>query len=598
MNQHIFIFSIGPVQSFIAEARRTADLYAGSSILSQLSDAAANTITKPHQLIFPHSATLNNKTGTPNKLVAVLEIEAGQDVAEVIKNIANKAQKAAEKCWYDMSATAFTQLLMQLGLQDPTFHTLWERQKKSLLEFYWVALPLEGGYIETYRRVNEALDARKRLRLFNQSIEEDLKDSLSGQRQALRTQNENAVEFWKRIAQRPNERRVKEHERLDTIAAIKRFGVNSDSFPSVSTIASMDHALALDEADKQSLAGKIAATGAFYTVGDFGRGFPYDGDLFYTATYSKQRLKTSYDLEQANGVQPVVDELKRLYAKVGHIPSPYYAILVMDGDKMGKHLDHCDDQGQHQEISKRLGKFADSVDRLVEGHHGRLVYAGGDDVFAFLPLRTALTAAAKINQRFEDTFPDWQSFGKKSFPFTMSAGIAVVHHMAPLDWALAEARAAEKAAKKQYGRNAIVVRLLKRSGDSKQMGGRWETVPLVQQWHGYFKDERLSSRMAHDLLAHAEVITAVPDAHLSTIKLMLKRHKATDKPKALSTEQLEELANQLGAWVKKHDDIVPSKIVPSQNPAESEDNKIKQGLTELGLWLTFARFMAQGGRDE
>lgn len=595
-HEYVFIFSIGPVQSFIAEARRTADLYAGSYILSQLSAAAAKTITAPHQLIFPHPDIVDNETGTPNKLVAILQIGDGQNVVEIIKTIAGKAQETVETCWHDMSAIA----LMQLGLQDPKFHALWERQKKSLLEFYWVVLPIEGDYIETYRKANEALDARKRLRLFNQVVEEGLKDSLSGQRQALCTHEENTKRFWQRVRQAKveNRRRVKEHERLDTIATIKRFGVGSDSFPSVSTIASMDYALALDEADKQSLAGKIAATGAFYTVGDFGRGFPYDGDLFYTATYSKQRLKTSYDLEQANGVQPVVDELKRLYAKVGHIPSPYYAILVMDGDKMGKHLDHCDDQGQHQEISKRLGKFADSVDRLVEGHHGRLVYAGGDDVFAFLPLRTALTAAAKINQRFEGTFPDWQSFGKKSFPFTMSAGIAVVHHMAPLDWALAEARAAEKAAKKQYGRNAIVVRLLKRSGDSKQMGGRWETVPLVQQWHGYFKDERLSSRMAHDLLAHAEVITAVPDAHLSTIKLMLKRHKATDKPKALSTEQLEELANQLGAWVKKHDDIVPSKIVPSQNPAESEDNKIKQGLTELGLWLTFARFMAQGGRDE
>ncbi|MBK7917060.1 MAG: type III-B CRISPR-associated protein Cas10/Cmr2 [Chloroflexi bacterium] len=580
MNQYVFIFSIGPVQSFIAEARRTADLYAGSHILSQLSAAAAKTIAPPHQLIFPHPNTLDKETGTPNKLVAVLQIESEHDVAGVIKNIADKAQKAAKDCWFGMSSKA----LFELGLQDPEFHPLWERQKNTLLEFYWVALPFEGGYIKTYKKANEALDARKRLRLFGQAAEEDLKDSLSGQRQALRTHEEDAEKFWKRIrqAKAENKRRVKEHERLDTIAAIKRFGVDSDSFPSVSTIASMDFAMALDEADKQSLVNKIAATGAFYTVDDFGRDFPYDGDLLYTATYNEKRLTDSYGKAELD-VRPITEELKRLHKSVG-APSPYYTILVMDGDNMGKHLDQCKNEEQHQEISKQLGIFADSMTHVVAKYMGSLVYAGGDDVFAFLPLSTALPAAAEINQRFQETV-DWQTFGEQ-FPFTMSAGIAVVHHMAPLDWALAEARATEKAAKNQYGRNAIVVRLLKRSGDSKQMGGRWSTVPLVQQLYGYFKEEKLSSRMAHDLLTHAEVTTGVSLAHSPMIKLMLKRHKSKDKSKGFTDVELDQLADELSQWVLHHEAIVPPK------------DDVKQGLTELGFWLTFARFMAQGGQDE
>lgn len=579
MTQYVFIFSIGPVQSFIAEARRTADLYAGSHILSQLSATAAKTITAPHQLIFPHPDTVDKETGTPNKLVAILHIDEGADAVEAIAEIAQQAQKAAEKRWHDFSAVA----LMQLGLQDPKFHPLWERQKNNLLEFYWVALPVEGSYIATYRKANEALDARKRLRLFNQAAEEDLKDSLSGQRQALRTRRENAVEFWTTIANRPNERRIKEHERLDTIAAIKRFGV-SKTYPSVSTIASMDFVHRLDPADKQRLVEKIRATGnLFYPVDDFDRGFPYDGDLLYTATYKEKRLADSYGKAEVEA-RPIVEELKRLYKEVD-TPSPYYAILVMDGDKMGKHLDQCKNEAQHQEISQRLGKFADSMSRVVADNKGSLVYAGGDDVFAFLPLSTALPAAAEINRRFQETFADWQQLGQQ-FPFTMSAGIAVVHHIAPLDWALAEARGAEKAAKNQYGRNAIVVRLLKRSGDSKQMGGRWDTVPLGQQLYGYFKEEQLSSRMAHDLLAHAEVTTAVSLAHSPMIKLMLKRHNSKDKGKRLPDVELDQLEDKLSKWVFEHEAVVPLK------------GDVKQGLTELGLWLTFARFMAQGGQDE
>jgi CRISPR-associated protein Cmr2 len=578
---YILIFTIGPVQSFIAEARRTADLYAGSDILSQLSAAAAKTIQAPHQLIFPHPATLQKKMATPNKLVAVLQVEAEQNGADVVKTIAENAQKAAEKCWHNMTGDA----LMQLGLQDSKFHPLWERQKNNFLEFHWVALPVEGDYTRAYREANEALDARKRVRLFNQSPEEELKDSLSGQRQALRTNKEDAQHFWARIAQRPHERRVKEHERLDTIAAVKRFGIKSDSYPSVSTIAGMDFVLALDHEDKKSLMGKIYATGGlFYTVTDFGRGFTYDGDLLYTNTYKEKRLASNYGQAEVD-VHPITEELKRLYKKVGFVPSPYYAILVMDADKMGQHLEACRDKEQHQTISQRLSAFAEDVEDVVKSHHGSLVYAGGDDVLAFLPLSTALRTAHDVNGRFGEIFTDWQELGQE-FPFTMSAGIAVVHHMAPLDWALSEARAAEKVAKNQYGRNAIVVRLLKRSGDSKQMGGRWETVKLVNELQNYFKEEKLSSRMAHDLLAQAEVTTAVSLAHSPLIKLMLKRHKTKDRRIAFTEAELEQLINEFSTWVIKHELIVPPK------------EEVKQGLTELGLWLTFARFMAQGGQDE
>ncbi len=35
MNNHLFLFTLGPVQSFIAQARKTQDLYAGSETLSR-----------------------------------------------------------------------------------------------------------------------------------------------------------------------------------------------------------------------------------------------------------------------------------------------------------------------------------------------------------------------------------------------------------------------------------------------------------------------------------------------------------------------------------------------------------------------------------
>jgi CRISPR-associated protein Cmr2 len=42
----LFIATIGPVQPFIASARRTRDLYLGSTLLSELSKAAARKIAE------------------------------------------------------------------------------------------------------------------------------------------------------------------------------------------------------------------------------------------------------------------------------------------------------------------------------------------------------------------------------------------------------------------------------------------------------------------------------------------------------------------------------------------------------------------------
>jgi CRISPR-associated protein Cmr2 len=53
--KYLFLVSIGPVQEFIASARRTRDLHFGSWFLSELSRAAASAINAQNgsSLIFP-----------------------------------------------------------------------------------------------------------------------------------------------------------------------------------------------------------------------------------------------------------------------------------------------------------------------------------------------------------------------------------------------------------------------------------------------------------------------------------------------------------------------------------------------------------------
>lgn len=74
MTQHLLIVSLGPVQDFIASARRCQDLWFGSWLLSDLSRAVAQGIEAAageRSLIFP-CAPDNEKVSVANKIVAIL----------------------------------------------------------------------------------------------------------------------------------------------------------------------------------------------------------------------------------------------------------------------------------------------------------------------------------------------------------------------------------------------------------------------------------------------------------------------------------------------------------------------------------------------
>ncbi len=54
MKEHLLLVTLGPVQEFIAQARRTRDLWYGSHLLSELGRAAARALVAGGaQLVFP-----------------------------------------------------------------------------------------------------------------------------------------------------------------------------------------------------------------------------------------------------------------------------------------------------------------------------------------------------------------------------------------------------------------------------------------------------------------------------------------------------------------------------------------------------------------
>jgi len=278
----IVIFTIGPVQSYIAAARRTQDLWAGSRLLSDIMKHALDA-APPDAIIFPQ----RDKAGQwpdslPNRAVVIVPTGQG---AVVAKQMADSARlrwtgvAAAVRDWFA------TKVIAPDGQWD--WRAIWERQVKDWLEVYWVACPWDDaaeGYGGAYRRASELLDARKLARHFPDHREYDVKSTLDGAYQALRGQGEGkafaAAAFWEKAASSAPRGDVRRGERLSAIDLIKRFAQDADQlrddkmrFPSTSSIACADYRLALmrcwlDNVGKPDTPGTAAAVTSFVAALD------------------------------------------------------------------------------------------------------------------------------------------------------------------------------------------------------------------------------------------------------------------------------------------------------------------------------------------
>lgn len=312
----------------------------------------------------------------------------------------------------------------------------------------------------------------------------------------------------------------------------------------------------------------------------------------------------------------------------------------------------------HAAISHALANFAlHCVQQVVEDRYpGRVVYAGGDDVLALLPADCALAAARELRalysgeaevivdadgafEQVQVKFGDPRCTGYLDLddevlltmgPFaTASAGIAIAHHQAPLDSVLAAAREAEHAAKETYGRNAICVYALKRSGEALRVGSRWyypdevtDPIGLFGELRAHFREGRLSSKLVYEVHSQARALPLSPTqirrsgssmplvvplaAVKGALKRLLVRHKGDHVSREEARQRAKDLAPRLAAWAHALDqhraDWEKDWLKQHQHDWREpdpldEDYAPQPGPVELGKWLLLARFLETGGEE-
>jgi CRISPR-associated protein Cmr2 len=229
MPDAVLRFTFGPVQAFIAEARRTADLYAGSHILAELARAAARSLQDAGaELVYPADLGSGDP---PNVIVARVPWEDAEQLAE-------RAAAALQTRWEQLASEALAKIASYAPLDD-ALRAQWQAQTGDVWEIYWAAARIEqDDYATAFHQAQAGVAALKKTRTFTQRAEAGAKDSLGGNRAALAPAGQDPRAFWRAVRRHPQGARlVGEHERLDAVSAVKRFAYSEEAYPSVPTIA-------------------------------------------------------------------------------------------------------------------------------------------------------------------------------------------------------------------------------------------------------------------------------------------------------------------------------------------------------------------------
>jgi len=479
-------FSIGPVQEFVAQARRTRDLWAGSWLLSYLSETALAAAEKaggtsviPYRevdVIGVVSSVNMPVGGCPNRFELEFDDEGG-----AIKG-AEAATNAFRVAWQAIADTVWEQIVIDIADKGNGTQKIWERQVSHFWEISWIVGTPEGTTLGF-----EAA-ARKHFRNVPATEEPGLKCSLMGNMQELsghfgRGTGEQQSKFWEAVSKhkkvgmhdlRPN------GERLCAIALIKRLFpkviteavpgadealTTQSSWPSTAFFSAHSFLAELDQEVGEGYVEKVTKAGIGQGEREAAKvhGVPW-ATIDAQAWYRSGLQQNDWGIETVEGLRRPLSDL---YKKSGLEPLPCYAMLIMDGDSMGSLLQKL---GDPRELSRCLGRFAAEVGEIVSKRNGRTIYAGGDDVLALLPPREALQAARELAEKYT------QAFGGNSAA-TLSGAIVFAHWRYPLRQVIREAHGLlDGVAKEATGRDALAIGILLGSGMNAIWSAPWKVI--------------------------------------------------------------------------------------------------------------------------
>ncbi|MEN7546976.1 type III-B CRISPR-associated protein Cas10/Cmr2 [Rapidithrix thailandica] len=485
-NKYLFLFTISSVQSFIAQARKTQDLFAGSQILSELIDAgmrATQAYFEHCEYIFP----VKNTSSKPNRFL----VEVGnpkEDFINIGKNIKEHVQ-------------AKLVALASENLKEKPKPNGFDEQLAQVLDIHWAFVKISDyeNYAKAYEALEQLLGSVKNVRVFEQYQYQEVggetiigekgrKCNLDGENNALFFGIGTREKYYTLNGLKKDISKIgkaSQNEGLSAISFVKRFSEFKDKngneikFPSTAKVALIHDIELLSKTTDVDKLNAWLAFQHFFKNGDF------DEQLFFEENLNETYFKN-------NGLQDYLIKLKQIvetHQKFSHqLKTNHYALILFDGDQMGKWLsgDFLKEEYKTEKLKEFHNKFSGLLAAFgkharenilnTSKHNGQVVYAGGDDFLGFVNLHHLFDVIKQLRIDFDKLVNnELGTYKQMGEHLTFSAGIVIAHYKAPLSEVLKKAREIEKKAKKQGDRNAFAIAALKHSGEIQECVFKWDS---------------------------------------------------------------------------------------------------------------------------
>jgi len=701
-NNSLFLFSIGPVQSFISQARKAQDFYMGSFILSYLTFIAIKQIVEkygPTSIIYPdlhkqplmdwylknkiqiqikndQSKNINLPT-IPNRFVAIIPETDEEQIKSLTKEIKKEIEKELEN--------SRNKIFRELDIEFKELENIIKTQFSDFPKIYWVSVPwkienndininhltdfFESNYLTRWKSLNQFIDqngehksnigflyqllyttleksmgARKNIREFTQTKEEGRKCSICGERNVVFYRDEetplfikNNLNFFFRNKEKDSFIEIDKNKITYKIIA-KKEGLCSICFWKRTFEIYLENEVDQNIFKDFSLpsTAEIACADFKEKVKDFEEFKKYEEEFFKLTESNnshikinslpklnlKETLEGSWFYEDNLNTKKIKDELgidisqekiekiKKILKNLQKKANPYYAVIYLDGDNMGKwlsgellpsiensynsdiwknlpenfkkdlkkHLKETHPNGKknklltpaiHSAISAALRNYSiEFVRKIVEKEHlGKLIYAGGDDVLAFVNLKDLFDVMEKLrwafsgNIKFENNeikvdldnntgfvLKDdvyYLTMGKNA---TCSMGVVIAHHKEPLKIVIDKVFEMGKIAK-ENGRDGFAISLMKHSGEERIGSAKWKIDNL--------STIEIFRKLKNDMNSENEIY--ISDSFIKKFKMEFSKFKDELSPE-------EEIVNtEIKRLVKRS--------YNNQNKISKEDNK-------------------------
>ncbi|WP_165966775.1 type III-B CRISPR-associated protein Cas10/Cmr2 [Actinomadura sp. 7K507] len=493
-------------------------MFVSSRLMSELANALVEAVPAG-QLVLPLTGELGSEedpAGMPNRVVAVAPPHQGVGLAK-------RMAEAVRETWHTY---------------DP------QGEVNGYPTVQWVAVPPGAdGYAGQWNRAQELLAQRKRIRNFAfppapvQGV-----CTLTGRWPGARGAD-----------------RGRRGEYLSKVGRIKRGYRGAERFPSTWSIASAPYRASIIDAattsprlhqaveDLREAAEMLrddlrsGDSERPASVGWRGGGLPgmpkaadpvlqwlrtLEGSWCEPGTWDPQSLRLDHGLpaEPDGDVcglgKATAAELRRAAEReVLAPPSAYLAVVVQDADRMGESLSRAELgdalRGWHGDVSRALRSAGELQRDAVEApeHLGRVVYAGGDDLLALVPMAYATKAARASYGAFREALTD-------NLPSaTVSTAVVFFHVSSPLQSAVAAAQKLLEEAKKHH-RPGLGVTVMRRGGERATWTSRWNTpsgaeaLDHLETLVASMRGGDLSARLAMGLERDLEELSTLNDEWL------------------------------------------------------------------------------------